>query len=155
MRISHNILLSLGNKFRVNMHLEKIKHYRELRNYTQAYVASELGISQSAYSRIEENPDKCTLSRLKQIAVILKITEEQLVKIGMNLADPDYFEKTDVVKSSSLSDTEKLLYESVIQHLKEENSILRKEKEGLMEFLKEVLIINSARNESPPLQVAQ
>lgn len=127
------------------MSFKKIKHYRELRNYTQEHVANELGISQSAYSRIEENPDKCSISRLKEIAAVLKISHEQLVKIGMYLTvDGEHFEKTDVRSSAGVSDAERKLYESTIQHLKEENSILRKEKLSLMECLKEALRINSS-----------
>ena len=56
-----------------------IKNIRELRNYTQAYVAEQLGISVSGYGKIERDETDITLSRLKQIAQILDTQMEQIL----------------------------------------------------------------------------
>ncbi|MBX7262842.1 MAG: helix-turn-helix domain-containing protein, partial [Chitinophagaceae bacterium] len=48
----------------------KIKIIREIKNYTQEYMASELNISQNAYSRIELNKTKLTTALAEKIADI-------------------------------------------------------------------------------------
>lgn len=55
-----------------------IKHIREIKRYTQEYMASELGISQSNYQRIESGQIKISAERLSQIAKALEVTEEFL-----------------------------------------------------------------------------
>lgn len=52
----------------------KIKKLRELRNYSQDYMASQLGLSQSAYSNIETNDAGLNTDRLEKIANLLEIT---------------------------------------------------------------------------------
>ena len=49
----------------------KIKHLRELRNFTQSYVAEQLSLSLSGYSKIERNETDISVSRLGKIAEIL------------------------------------------------------------------------------------
>ncbi len=50
----------------------KIKQLRELRNYTQSYVAEQLNISVSGYGKIERNETDISLNRLMQISKILE-----------------------------------------------------------------------------------
>ena len=50
-----------------------------MRDYTQEHVASELNISQNAYSRIESGQTKIDVERLKQIARILRIDPATLI----------------------------------------------------------------------------
>ncbi len=50
---------------------EDIRKYRNEKCYTQTYVASKLGIGQSAYQKIESGEVKISLERLMQIADIL------------------------------------------------------------------------------------
>jgi transcriptional regulator with XRE-family HTH domain len=45
---------------------------RELRNYTQEYVADELGISQNAYSLLENGK---TAMRVEQLLVLAKVLD--------------------------------------------------------------------------------
>lgn len=66
---------------------QKIKKLRELRNYTQAYMAIELDMTQQGYSKIEKE-GRLSVAQLDQIADILKVdsayilnfNEEQLIK---------------------------------------------------------------------------
>ena len=51
----------------------KIKKIRELRNYSQEYIAERLGISQVSYSRVETGQTKMDLNRLQDIAKVLDI----------------------------------------------------------------------------------
>lgn len=50
---------------------KKIKQLRELRNFTQSYMAEKLSLSLGGYSKIERNETDVTLSRLNQIAKVL------------------------------------------------------------------------------------
>ena len=50
----------------------KIRLRRETLNYTQAYVAGKLGISQNAYSKIESGQTNFTVKRLYEVANILE-----------------------------------------------------------------------------------
>ena len=51
----------------------KIKQIRELKNFTQEYVASQLGLSTRAYSKIEAGETQLTNNRLNEISAILGI----------------------------------------------------------------------------------
>jgi len=50
-----------------------IKQIRELRKYSQEYVAQELGITQPSYARIESGATIPKIDRLQRIAEILEI----------------------------------------------------------------------------------
>jgi transcriptional regulator with XRE-family HTH domain len=52
---------------------QKLRLLREFRNYSQEYIAEKLGITQHAYSRIENNLTKLTAERLERLAAILNI----------------------------------------------------------------------------------
>ncbi len=52
----------------------KIKKLRELRNYSQDYMAAQLGISQSTYSQLETEDAGLSPDRLEKIAHLLQIT---------------------------------------------------------------------------------
>jgi transcriptional regulator with XRE-family HTH domain len=57
-----------------------IRKYRELRNYSQEYVAGKMGISQNAYSKIENNITQLTVSHIRQISAILEVSIMDLLK---------------------------------------------------------------------------
>ena len=55
----------------------KIKNIRELRNYTQDYMAEKLGITQAGYSKIERGETDVTYSKkLFKITNRLNITAD-------------------------------------------------------------------------------
>jgi transcriptional regulator with XRE-family HTH domain len=56
-----------------------IRNKREKLNYTQEYLATKLGISQNAYSKIELGYTKITVERLFQIAEILETDLIELI----------------------------------------------------------------------------
>ncbi|MEY4893999.1 MAG: hypothetical protein RL751_809 [Bacteroidota bacterium] len=51
----------------------KLKQLRELKNYTQEYVATQLGLTTRAYSKIESGETQLTINRLNEISTILGI----------------------------------------------------------------------------------
>ena len=51
----------------------KIKQIRELKNFTQEYVATQLDLSTRAYSKIESGETQLTINRLNEISSILGV----------------------------------------------------------------------------------
>jgi transcriptional regulator with XRE-family HTH domain len=76
---------------------QEIKRLRERKNYTQQYVADELGINCATYSRIENGKIDLTISRLIRIAKIFHI-------------DPEYFFQKDLNKITLPNRVEITLY---------------------------------------------
>jgi transcriptional regulator with XRE-family HTH domain len=56
------------------MYGEKLKLFRELRNFTQDFVAQELDITQGAYSNYETNQTKLSAEMLKKVAAVLGVS---------------------------------------------------------------------------------
>ena len=50
-----------------------IKQIRELKSYTQEYMAEQLGISQPSYAKIEQGATILKIDRMQQIADILEV----------------------------------------------------------------------------------
>jgi transcriptional regulator with XRE-family HTH domain len=65
-----------------------IKKYRELKNYSQKYVATKMGISQNAYSKIENNITQLTVHHLKQLSGILEVPMSDLLKDEFEIHRP-------------------------------------------------------------------
>jgi transcriptional regulator with XRE-family HTH domain len=82
------------------------------RNYTQAYVAKQLGITTKAYSNLENNISDPTLSRLHKLAEILECD------INCFLFD----EKKVPINPKATSEilNEKKLYEDLIESLQKQ-----------------------------------
>lgn len=57
----------------------KIKQLRELKSYTQEYMADKLNVSNSTYSRIETGMQDITISRLAEIATVLDVEAWELL----------------------------------------------------------------------------
>jgi transcriptional regulator with XRE-family HTH domain len=51
----------------------KLKQLRELKNLTQEHIATQLGLSTRAYSKIESGETQLTITRLNEISKILEI----------------------------------------------------------------------------------
>jgi len=50
-----------------------IKQIRELKNFTQEYMAEQLDISQPSYAKIEQGATVLKIDRLQQIAAVLEV----------------------------------------------------------------------------------
>lgn len=57
---------------------EKIALIRQLKGYSQEYLANEIGIAQNTYSLIERGKAKLAVSRLELICKVLEIKPEVL-----------------------------------------------------------------------------
>lgn len=65
-----------------------IRQTREFRNYTQEYLASRLGISQNAYSKIELGYTKIPLTRIFEISEVLEVEVVELLTIKLMVVHP-------------------------------------------------------------------
>ncbi len=110
---------------------QKIKKVRELRNFTQDYVATQLGISQEAYSKIEANKTSVSIQRIEKVAEVLGINIFDLMnfdesKVFFNFSENDqnnaqigYFGSNETIKEL------KELYEKMVVQQKSEIEFLR------------------------------
>ncbi len=115
---------------------DDIRKYRDEKCLTQAYMANELGIGQSAYQKIESGDSKISIERLKQIANILGKSIEVFL-------DKDQGMKSPTETKSSISLTESELLQKVI--LQQEKRIVEleekvKRKDQKIEELKSMLV---------------
>lgn len=60
--------------------LERIKKIRNLRGVKQKYIALQMGMSQSTYSKIENGNQKLTFEVIKKIADVLNIPINHLTQ---------------------------------------------------------------------------
>ncbi|EAY29435.1 helix-turn-helix domain-containing protein [Microscilla marina] len=110
---------------------EKVKKLRELRNYTQEYMAEQLEMSQQNYSLIENDEDEdISLKRLKKIAETLEISLNDL----LNFEDKQIFNNYGNYSCAENNqntinnhyDAEKKLLEQQIESQRSEIEYLRK-----------------------------
>ncbi len=64
---------------------DKIRKVRELKGFTQDFMAGKLEMSQRAYSKIENNDIKLDWGRIEDISKILDIEPIDLVSFDDNL----------------------------------------------------------------------
>ncbi len=81
-----------------------IKKYREMRNYSQKFVSSQMNISQNAYSKIENNLTQLTVHHVKEISRILDVPVMDLLndnfEIHKPISIPRVVAKNDLVSQS-------------------------------------------------------
>ena len=112
----------------------KIKKLRELKNFTQKHVAEGIGVTQGAYSKVEQGDSEITYSKLEKIAEILQILPQDIINFNESVV----FNYTNIDSTNELPDNnpfiqvDKNLYEQQIVMLKEENAYLKKVIDGLM-----------------------
>jgi len=105
-----------------------IRKIRELKGFSQDFMANQLKISQRQYSRIEKEETKLDLDKLNAISEILEVTLEQL--LGFN--EKFIFNNCQTAFGNNknyyaYSENEKTLYENRIKHLEDEVLFLRGE----------------------------
>ncbi len=60
---------------------KNIRKYRELKGYSQEYMAGELHISQPSYAKLENDSTKITVDRLFSISKLLEIEIAELLDL--------------------------------------------------------------------------
>jgi transcriptional regulator with XRE-family HTH domain len=108
---------------------ETIRRIREAKGFKQDYVATQLNITQQAYSKLEKKPEMMTLQRLKDLSKILQVSIVTLIGEDNVFVQQNYNQAggkaaTQMIFNSE-TDNEKELYERLIVTLKDEISYLR------------------------------
>jgi len=104
----------------------KIKQIRELKNFTQEYMAQQLGLSTRAYSKIETGETQLTVNRLNEISAILGITPVEV----LGFDDKQVFnncKQEGNIGINHINLPEKLIqqYEETIQSLKNQIEVMK------------------------------
>lgn len=90
---------------------DEIRRYRNERCYSQEYLASQLGVTQSTYQRIESGAINITSDRLEQIAKIFNLPLEAFLKENEKLKGELFLiekKELDSLKQTILSQKEKI-----------------------------------------------
>jgi transcriptional regulator with XRE-family HTH domain len=108
----------------------KIKRIRELRNFSQEYVAEKIGMSQSNYARMENNEVAITNEKLEKIAEALNTSDSVIKNFDENIifnisqGDNSAAGLNCSVHNYQISPEIKSLYEDKIKLLEEKISFL-------------------------------
>lgn len=85
-----------------------LRKYRELRNYSQDYVARKMGISQNAYSKIENNITQLTVNHVKMISQILEVSVMDLLRDDFEIHGPNTIHTESISKDALVSMMDKV-----------------------------------------------
>ncbi len=112
---------------------KNIRKYRELRGYSQEYMASELQISQPSYAKMENDSTKITVERLFSISKLLDMDIAELLDL-----------KKQTIYNQDLKDS--AVGHQTVQNLYQENKEVYKEllksKDEQIALLKEMIVKN-------------
>ena len=111
---------------------DKIRKVRELKGFTQDFMAGKLEMSQRAYSKIENNDIKLDWGRIEDISKILEIEPFDLISFDDNLVfnnSPQSGKNNTNTINNNFPDELKKSYEDRVNHLEKEVLFLR----GLLE----------------------
>lgn len=97
---------------------DQIRKLRTEKSFSQDYMAEKLGISQQAYSKIENHISETSLSRLQQIASILDVPFPLLLGI-----EPDGL----LAKKDITEDERQLLHQIIVN----QQRIIEKQEETI------------------------
>jgi len=119
---------------------DKIRKVRELKGFKQEYVATELGMSVTAYGNIERNASGITFERLEEISRILEVTVQDILNIpeqlnihsvansqvGFNQVGFNYYENQQEIEA----------FKRAMDNLEKEVEYLRSQNSQLLEMLR-------------------
>lgn len=104
----------------------KIKQIRELKNFSQEYVAGKLNLSTRAYSKIETGETQLTINRLNEISEVLGV--EPIEVLGFDEKQVfNHCKQDGYIGINHINIPEKLIkqYEETIESLKEQIRLLK------------------------------
>lgn len=105
---------------------DKIRKVRELKGFTQDFMAGKLEMSQRAYSKIENNDIKLDWGRIEDISKIFEIEPFDLVSFDDSLVFNNCVQSGKFqVFNNNFPDELKKSYEDRINHLEKEVLFLR------------------------------
>ncbi len=100
----------------------KIRFLREQKGYSQESLAQELGLTQPSYARLEKQDERISITRLMQIAKVLKTSVAELIdENSKNVIHQSNNKKAEAYNVETIINADK----EHIATLKEEISFLR------------------------------
>jgi transcriptional regulator with XRE-family HTH domain len=121
---------------------------REVNGYTQEYIASELGINQNTYSKLECGQTKLTIDRVKKLAELYKVNPEYFLNeeapiINYNtgtrskaiINTQNYHDNEDQQSVQKLYEKLLLDKDQTIEYLKAEINEMREERKQMKELI--------------------
>lgn len=119
---------------------EKIRKVRDLRGFSQEYVAQKLGVSQRSYGKLETGETKLDIPRIEKISDILGVEPVSLITFDEKMLFTNYNKaetQTGFFSTYQSSEQERELFNSRIEQLEKENTFLREEITFLRSLVKE------------------
>ncbi|MFT4061439.1 MAG: helix-turn-helix transcriptional regulator [Edaphocola sp.] len=114
---------------------KNIRKLRELRNFTQQYMAEKLDMTQGNYARIENDEIQLSEERLQRIAMLLDYSAEFIRRFDVekihDMVDADRVQPSKDLCQLHISAELKQLYEARIQSLEKDLEELRDENKRL------------------------
>lgn len=100
---------------------KKIKQLRELKNYSQEFMATKLKMSVPGYGRIERNEVDVSMERANQIATVLGISLTELVSFDEKYIFNNYAHNQNAfVINSELYQEDKKALNELVEYLKKQ-----------------------------------
>jgi len=100
---------------------KKIKQLRELKNYSQEFMATKLKMSIPGYGRIERNEVDVSMERANQIATVLGISLTELVSFDEKYIFNNYAQNQNAfVINSELHQEDKKALHELVEYLKKQ-----------------------------------
>ena len=125
----------------MKINTEEIRRIRREKDFSQEYMAEMLGLSQSQYSRIENNECSIDLEKTKKISELLDINPLDIIDFSDRQA---FFHcnqsgNIETINNTSEFDNERNSYLSQIKELKEDKEFLKQEIVSLKNLLEKFL----------------
>ncbi|KIQ16452.1 XRE family transcriptional regulator [Flavobacterium sp. MEB061] len=92
---------------------ENIKRIRELKEYTQEYMALMLNITQTSYNRIEKGKSPLTCDKLEEIVSIFEMDLISIIKFESSLYKSDFIKPKVSLEQCDLSKIETLYRDKI------------------------------------------
>ena len=92
---------------------KNIRKFRELKGYSQEYMANEMELTQASYAKLESNSTKISVERLFMIAKLLETDVAEILELNKqtiyNQDNKDVYEKLIQAKDEQIALLKSLL----------------------------------------------
>lgn len=109
---------------------KKIRQIRELKGYSQEFIAKKLSLSIRAYSKIESEETQLTIKRLNEISEILQVEPEEILDFDTSLVfynSPNQKGGNYVAYNNTSIDQVQILYEKLLAEKDRRIELLEKQ----------------------------
>ena len=105
---------------------QKLKQIRELKNLSQEFIATQLGLSVRAYSKIETGETQLTINRLNEISRIMGVDPIEVLGFDEKQVFNNCKQEGNIgINHINLPDKLVQQYEQTIQALKEQIALMK------------------------------